>query len=257
MDQMELKGLLTSLQNGDLSVDEALTTLRDFPVADMGYARIDTHRTLRRGFPETILAEGKSIEQLVGIVQRCLEQSTNLLVTRTSEIQRKVLKENFHHPAPTFHPPSTLAVFEQKKAVKNGKGTIGVLSAGTSDIPVAREAIETARLFGNEVIEIFDVGVAGLHRLLGELPALRECSVVIVVAGMDGALPSVVGGLLDVPVIAVPTSVGYGSSFEGLAALLSMLNACASGVVVVNIDNGFGAAMAASMMNEESNGSSS
>ena len=249
MNESDLKDILDAVSQGTLEISEAMSRFRDFPIADMDFAKLDTHRTMRRGFPETILAEGKTTEHLIAIARKASENEKNTIITRTSETQRKALSESFPAENLRFYPPSTLVTIEFTPPEVTGSGTIGIVSAGTSDIPVAREAIGTARFLGNEVDEIFDVGVAGLHRILEQLERLRKCSVVIVVAGMDGALPSVVAGLLQVPVIAVPTSVGYGASFEGLAALLTMLNSCASGVVVVNIDNGFGAAVSASLMN--------
>ena len=249
MDETQLKKLLQGVKEGGIPVSAAMEELKDFPVAEMGFAQLDTHRNLRRGFPETILAEGKATNHLISIVRKALESHKNIIITRTNESQRKVLSESFPEEGYGEFLPSSLVTFSRETPAITGQGTIGVVSAGTSDIPVAREAIETAKAMGNHVEEIFDVGVAGLHRILRQLDLLRSCRVVIVVAGMDGALPSVVAGLLHVPVIAVPTSVGYGASFGGVAALLTMLNSCASGVTVVNIDNGFGAAVTASLIN--------
>ena len=249
MDESQLKTRLEAVKEGSTPVTDAMEQLKDFPVADMGFAQLDTHRKLRRGFPETILAEGKATDHLLSIVRKALENHRNIIITRTNDLQRKALSDALPNDGYTEFPPSSLVLFKRDTPEITGRGTIGIVSAGTSDIPVAREAIETARALGNDVREIFDVGVAGLHRILGQLDVLRSCRVVIVVAGMDGALPSVVAGLLHVPVIAVPTSVGYGASFGGVAALLTMLNSCASGVSVVNIDNGFGAAVTASLMN--------
>ena len=247
----QLKELLQSISEGTRSVEEGMEALRELPFADLGYAKFDTHRNLRRGFPETILAQGKSPEHLEGIVRKAAETGNNIIITRTSEQQRKALSAAFPDLDLREFPPSSVMVIAQEKPIRRGRGKLAVVSAGTSDIPVAKEAIETARWMGNDVVELFDVGVAGLQRVLAHLEALRSCEVVIVVAGMDGALPSVLAGLLDTPIIAVPTSVGYGTNFGGIAPLLSMLNSCASGVTVVNIDNGFGAAISASLMNRK------
>ena len=252
MNETEIKAILDAVSRGALDVKKATEQFKDFPIADIDFAKLDTHRAMRRGFPETILAEGKTTEHLIAIARKATENKRKTIITRTSGEQRKALSEQFSSENLRFYPPSSLVTIEFNPPKMVGRGKIGVVSAGTSDIPVAREAIATAQFLGNEVEEIFDVGVAGLHRILEQLDKLRNCSVVVVVAGMDGALPSVVAGLLDVPVIAVPTSVGYGASFEGLAALLTMLNSCASGVVVVNIDNGFGAGVSASLMNRPS-----
>lgn len=249
MGPKQIKSLLQSIADGSCSVDEGMESLRELPFADLGYAKFDTHRSLRRGFPETILAQGKSLPHLEGIVRKAIETGNNVIITRTSDDQRKALSASFPDLDLRHYPPSSIMVIAQEEPVQRGRGKIAVVSAGTSDIPVAREAIETARWMGNEVLEVFDVGVAGLQRVLAHAELLRSCEVVVVVAGMDGALPSVLAGLLNTPIIAVPTSVGYGTNFGGIAPLLSMLNACASGVTVVNIDNGFGAAISASLIN--------
>lgn len=251
MTRDQLQTLLFAVQSGALSVESALTQLKDFPAADLGIARLDTHRSLRCGFPEVILADGKDTESLLQIVGRYAEVGHNMLITRTSAIQRQALWEHFSHLDPIAHPPSTLVEIRRMPVSLVGRGTIAVVAAGTSDLPVATEARVTAELMGNVVEQFIDVGVAGLHRILSIRGRLREMSVILVVAGMDAALPSVVAGLVDKPVIAVPTSVGYGANFGGIAALLAMLNSCAAGVTVVNIDNGFGGAYAASLINRK------
>jgi hypothetical protein len=242
-----LKGLLEAVRRGTTPVDEALTQLRHFPSQDVGCAQVDHHRELRQGMPEVIFGEGKSIEQIVRIMTAMADKGSNILVTRLAAEKAHDVMPSF--PAATYHGEARCLTIEQKPVEHQGKGEILVVSAGTSDIPVAAEALVTARFLGNQVSHVYDVGVAGIHRLLARRELLAAASVIIVVAGMEGALPSVVGGLVDKPVIAVPTSVGYGASFGGIAALLGMLNSCAAGVTVVNIDNGFGAACAASLIN--------
>lgn len=240
--------LLEKIRQGTLTPEQGLERLKNLPFEDLGFARVDHHRTLRHGFPEVVFAPGKKPEQVVAIVKSLVPQKSNVLVTRTNQdtfkkVRKAVPKAEFHEGA------RAITVVQDKKIY--GEGTIYVVCAGTSDIPVAEEAALTARLMGNSVETTFDVGVAGIHRLLNIREALTKASVVIVVAGMEGALASVVGGLLSVPVIAVPTSIGYGSSFGGLSSLLAMLNSCASNVVVVNIDNGFGAGFVASLINRK------
>jgi pyridinium-3,5-biscarboxylic acid mononucleotide synthase len=224
---------------------EAMERLKTLPYEDLGFAKVDHHRSLRRGFPEAVFGAVKTVDEIAAIVERIAARGQNVLVTRTTpEVHARVTQT---HPAALFHAAArclTLKVAEPEAL----PGTIAVVSAGTSDIPVAEEAAVTAEIHGATVARVYDVGVAGLHRLLDQTSLLRSAEVVLVVAGMEGALPSVVGGLVDAPVIAVPTSVGYGASFQGLAALLAMLNSCASGVAVVNIDNGFGAASLACLM---------
>ena len=245
MDPREIEALLLAVRDGQLTPQDALLRLKALPYEDLGFAKLDHHRALRRGFPEAVFGAGKTKEQIVAIVDRIAARGQNVLVTRTSaEVHQRVAAS---HPAARFHDVPkclTLAV----SGVERLPGRIAVCCAGTSDIPVAEEAAVTAEFLGASVERIVDVGVAGLHRLLDRTTTLREADVVIVAAGMEGALPSVVGGLVDAPVIAVPTSIGYGASFSGLAALLAMLNSCASGVAVVNIDNGFGAGYLASLM---------
>jgi len=241
-----LKQLLTAVQKRKLSPDAALERLRHMPFEDLGFAKVDHHRAIRAGMPEVILASGKTPSQVAGIFQKLAAHKNNVLVTRATP-QHFVAVKKIARKA-EYHELGRCITLQQDNK-KHGKGTIAIVSAGTSDIPVAEEAVITAEVMGNKVEHFYDVGVAGIHRLLAHSEALMRARVVIVCAGMEGALPSVVGGLLRVPVIAVPTSIGYGASFDGLAALLGMLNSCASNVSVVNIDNGFGAAYVASMIN--------
>ena len=245
----EVKLLLNQVKSGEQSIEDAVERLRQLPFEDLGDAMIDHHRSLRQGFPEVIFGANKSVEQIKRIIAALLAKGNNILATRLEEEKTLQLLKSF--PAAAWHPEARCLTIEAKPVEIVGKGTILVISAGTSDIPVAAEAVVTAKIMGNRVEQLFDVGVAGLHRLLAKKEQLFSASVLIVVAGMEGALPSVVGGLVNRPVIAVPTSVGYGAAFGGVAALLGMLNSCASGVTVVNIDNGFGAGYAASLMNRE------
>ena len=239
MDPEGLKELLERVREGALSPDDAAKRLATLPYEDLGFAKVDHHRALRRGFPEAVFGAGKTPEQIVAIVGRIAAHGQRVLVTRTSaEVHRRVAEVL---PEARYHEAARCLTVE-KGPVPLLPGRIAVAVAGTSDLPVAEEAAVTAAFHGAEVDRVYDVGVAGLHRLLDRAETIRKADVVIVVAGMEGALPSVVAGLVDAPVIAVPTSVGYGASFHGLAALLAMLNSCASGVGVVNIDNGFGAA---------------
>jgi NCAIR mutase (PurE)-related protein len=243
----QLKKLLDEVKDGATSVAEAVEFLRQLPYQDLGCAQVDHHRELRQGMPEVIFGEGKSVPQIARIMSAMAGKGSNVLVTRlSSEKAAEVLKE---FPAAEYHDDARCLTLQQHAPEQRGRGNILVVSAGTSDIPVAAEALLTARFLGNETSHVYDVGVAGIHRLLARREELAAASVIIVVAGMEGALPSVVGGLVDKPVIAVPTSIGYGASFGGIAALLGMLNSCAAGVTVVNIDNGFGAACAASLIN--------
>ncbi len=234
------------MREGTTSIDAALKQLRRLPVEDLGFARLDTHRELRLGMPEAVYAEGKTREQVLAIARRLLESTTSpVLVTRAAPETGAALEQTF--PEATYDPSARLVVVrsEERANAREDLGTTAVVTAGTSDIPVAQEAALTLEAMGGKVERISDVGVAGLHRLLEVQDVLQEADVVIVVAGMEGALPTLVGGLTPAPVIAVPTSVGYGASFEGLAALLGMLNSCSAGILVTNIDNGFGAAAAA------------
>jgi NCAIR mutase (PurE)-related protein len=253
MNQTELLKILESVKAGELSPDLAIERLKHLPFEDLGFAKVDHHRALRQGFAEVVLGKGKTPQQVAEIVRAMLRKKDsrqNVLVTRADKIIFAVVKRVGGKEARNaiFHPLSGMITIERSTEV-TGKGSILVVSAGTSDIPVAEEALLTARMMGNRAEHLYDVGVAGIHRLLEHREKLTQARVIICVAGMEGALPSVVGGLVAVPVIAVPTSVGYGASFGGVAALLGMLNSCASNVTVVNIDNGFGAACVASCIN--------
>jgi pyridinium-3,5-biscarboxylic acid mononucleotide synthase len=247
MDPASLEQLLEDLQAGRLSVAEAKLRLQHLPFENLGFAHVDHHRQLRQGFPEVVFAAGKSLEQLMAILSSLAQRASQILITRLDPEKAAPLQASF--PAARYHPISQVMTFGLEAASDQGRGLILVISAGTSDVPVAEEAGLTARIMGNQVESIYDVGVAGLHRLLAYQEKLHQATVFIVVAGMEGALPSVVGGLVNRPVIAVPTSIGYGASFGGIAALLGMLNSCASGVSVVNIDNGFGAGYVAALIN--------
>ncbi len=247
MDRAYLHDLLSRVQSGTLAIDQALDILKNLPFEDLGFARVDHHRALRKGFPEVILGQGKTARQIADIAQRLVTHGQHALITRLDEQKAQEVRTIL--PALRYYPDGRLGALGEPPIPPVGQGAILVISAGTADLPVAEEAAVTAELMGNQVERLYDVGVAGLHRLLDGLDKLRAASVLIVVAGMEGALPSVVGGLVDRPVIAVPTSIGYGASFNGLAALLAMLNSCAAGITVVNIDNGFGAAAAATLIN--------
>jgi len=246
MDQESLKNLLLSFKEGKANLDETVERLRHLPFEDLGYARVDHHRMLRQGFPEVIFGRGKTPEQIAGIAARLLEHAPNLLVTRSEraafEHVRLIAEDAVYHEA-----SGAISVIRDRTEM--GGGTIAIVTAGTSDIPVAEEAAITAEVMGNRIERLYDVGVAGIHRVLSQRELLQSARVVVCAAGMEGALPSVVGGLVGVPVIAVPTSIGYGASFGGIAALLGMLNSCAANVAVVNIDNGFGAGFVASLIN--------
>src|SRR5579862_8110661 len=246
MDAEQLRSLLEGVRSGALDIDAALERMRHLPFEDLGYAKLDHHRSLRHGITEVIFGKGKTPDQITEIATRLLEKSSNLLITRTDAAVAARIQGIFPEAE---HFPLSGAVRVWRDRAMHGKGKLAVLCAGTSDIPVAEETQVTAEIMGNEVEAIYDVGVAGIHRLIASSQRLMEARVVVVAAGMEGALPSVVGGLVSVPVIAVPTSVGYGASFNGLAALLGMLNSCASNVTVVNIDNGFGAGYVASLIN--------
>ena len=241
-----IQRLLESVRDGELSTEQALEQLRDLPYQDLGYARIDHHRPLRTGSPEVVLGKGETPKQVAGIVAALRGRGHPVLVTKTSWDAYAAVVEVA--PEAEFHDPAGAIVIQSGSDKPETPGAL-IVTAGTADLPVAEEALLTARLMGQAPSLIADVGVAGLHRLLGHLPEIREAKVIVVVAGMDAALPSVVAGLVSVPVVAVPTSVGYGASFDGLAALLSMLNSCAPGVAVVNIDNGFGAGYLTAQIN--------
>jgi pyridinium-3,5-biscarboxylic acid mononucleotide synthase len=238
----QLRQLLDAVASGDLSPDQALAELADLPYADLGFAKLDLHRELRNGLPEAVYAEGKRTDDLQAIVERMMQAHGRVLVTRLRTDAAEAILAG--HPEAVWHERARILTCGEPH--ESRPGMIAVLAAGTSDLHVAEEAAVCAAWFGHEVERCFDVGIAGLHRLLGNLPAIRKADVVIAVAGMDGALPTVVAGMVPAPVVAVPTSVGYGASFNGLAALLTMLNACAPGIGVVNIDNGYGAAVLAS-----------
>src|SRR3990172_725413 len=246
MTEDQIRKILEEHKAGGLTAGEALHRLRSLPFEDLGFANIDHHRSLRQGFPEVVFGAGKTVEQVGRIVESMYKHDHNILVTRSSEAQfervRKIAPEaEFHEGA--------RAIAIRKNTTIHGKGLVMVVSAGTSDMDTAEEAVVTLKVMGNHIDSLYDVGVSGIHRLLARGDRLKEARVIIVVAGMEGALPSVVGGLVAVPVIAVPTSVRYGASFNGVAALLGMLNSCASNVTVVNIDNGYGAAVVASLIN--------
>ncbi|MBV8846439.1 MAG: nickel pincer cofactor biosynthesis protein LarB [Bryobacterales bacterium] len=246
MDRDQLRGLLEQVRAGVVDIDAAVERMRHLPFEDLGFANVDHHRALRHGIPEVVFGKGKTPDQVCAIVAALLARAQNVLVTRASEEMARRL--SCAHAEAEYFPLSGCVRIWRDRAIA-GKGKITVVCAGTSDLPVAEEALVTAEVMGNQVEAINDIGVAGIHRLMHHRERLVDARVVIVCAGMEGALPSVVGGLVAAPVIAVPTSVGYGASFQGLAALLGMLNSCASNVTVVNIDNGFGAGYAASLMN--------
>jgi hypothetical protein len=247
MQDHRLRTMLEQLREGTVSVEQAMEQLSHLPFEELDCATIDHHRQLRQGFPEVVFGAGKSTGQIERIVTALVRQGGNILVTRLDADKGETVHRAF--PDSTYHADARILAIEQQPVEKRGRGTVLVISAGTSDFPVASEALVTARMLGNDVEHLCDVGVAGIHRLLARQEQILSASVLIVVAGMEGALPSVVGGLVRRPVIAVPTSVGYGASFGGIAALLAMLNSCAAGVTVVNIDNGFGAAYAATLIN--------
>jgi len=247
MTRNEIEILLNEIKDGKKSVDEALEILQNFPYTDLGYAKIDHHREMRTGYPEIVYCAGKTVDQVIGIFRLMSEKKNNVIGTRADqnlfESVKKVIPEAVYYPVARI-------IGIPGKETDLSETQIAVITAGTSDMPVAEEAAVTAELLGNTVLRIYDAGVAGIHRLVDKLPVIKKCRVVIVVAGMEGALASVVGGLVDKPVIAVPTSVGYGANFGGISALLAMLTSCSSGVTVVNIDNGFGAGFSASMINK-------
>jgi NCAIR mutase (PurE)-related protein len=245
MDKEEIKRILQQFKSGQMEIKEVLDKLKHFPYNDLGFAKIDSHRQLRKGFPEVIFCQGKTVEQIIKIAKRIKETGGKIVATRaTPEVYREIKKII---PELTYFKEARIVAVEEKKKVSSKY--ILVVSGGTADIPVAEEAAVIAELMGNRVERLYDVGVAGLHRLLTNSKKLLAANVLIVVAGMEGALPSVVGGLADKPIIAVPTSVGYGANFQGFSALLTMLNSCAPGLAVVNIDNGFGAGYMASLIN--------
>ena len=245
---MDLRELLDDVKNNKIDIDVAMKKLKNLPYEDLGYANIDHHREVRTGYPEVIYCEGKSDYQILGINEKMIKKDSNILGTRCRKETYEKIKPIY--PNAEYDQLSKILKIQNHPIENIGKGKIVVVTGGTSDIPVADEAYHTALFLGNTVERVYDVGVAGIHRLLSKKHIIDSARVIIVVAGMEGALPSVVGGLVDVPVIAVPTSVGYGANFGGLSALLTMLNSCASGISVVNIDNGFGAGYLASMINK-------
>ena len=246
MNIKEIEQLLQNVKDGQTSISSAAETLRSFPYTDLGFAKIDHHREIRTGYPEIVYCSGKTIEQIKGIFSLMAVKEKNIMGTRATPEMFEAVKSII--PEAIYYDVAKIISIKKIQSTPPDS-LIGILTAGTSDIPVAEEAAITAELLGNNTIRIYDAGVAGLHRLLDKLTEIRKCKVVVVVAGMEGALPSVVGGLVDKPVIAVPTSVGYGANFGGLSALLTMLNCCAAGVTVVNIDNGFGGGFSASIIN--------
>lgn len=246
MNEAQLRALLEQLREGAVDVDQALAKVRNLPYEDLGYAKVDHHRALRHGMPEVIFGLGKTADEIMGIAGSLLDRGPNVLITRITPESAEAVLRNF--PEGEHFPRAGAIRFWRDRTIQ-GRGKITVVCAGTSDISVAQEARITAEVMGNLVDEIHDIGVAGIHRLMSNRERLAESKVVIVCAGMEGALPSAVGGMVSCPVIAVPTSVGYGASFQGVAALLGMLNSCASNVTVVNIDNGFGAGYVASLIN--------
>jgi hypothetical protein len=246
MNTADLTKLLENVRTGKTDVEAALKRLRHMPFEDVAYAHIDHHRHLRHGMPEVIYCEGKTLDQVAGIAKRLLQAGSDVLATRASENTYKAVRKLDRRAQ--YHPASRTIIVQSSRK-KSTQGIVLVLTAGTSDIPVAEEAAVTAQALGSTVRTVFDVGVAGIHRILSKREVLDSARVIVVAAGMDGALPSVVGGLVDKPIIAVPTSVGYGAAFQGLAPLLTMLNSCASGIAVMNIDNGFGAGVLAHRIN--------
>jgi len=243
----KIRQILEAVRQGEKDVDSALEQLKELPFTDMGFAKVDNHRQLRTGYPEVIFCEGKAIEHSEEIIRSMYQRGNNILATRVQEDLWLRVKEHF---AEARYNKAARTIAIRRNDVPAPSTYISVVSAGTADIPVAEEAAETAEIFGNKVERIYDVGVAGIHRLYSRLDLIRGARAIIAVAGMEGALPSVLGGLVEIPVIAVPTSIGYGANFKGLSALLTMLNSCAAGISVVNIDNGFGAGYLASLINK-------
>lgn len=248
MNIKEVENILKNVKSGNTTVEEALEVLKNFPYTDLGFARIDHHREIRTGYPEIVYCAGKTVEQVREIIRIMSERENNVIGTRANQEMfdavKSIIKDAVYYSVARI-------ISVQKKKPASPESMIAVITAGTSDMPVAEEAAVTAELLGNNIVRIYDAGVAGIHRLVDKLPEIRKCKVVIVIAGMEGALASVVGGLVDKPVIAVPTSVGYGANFGGISALLAMLTSCSTGVTVVNIDNGFGAGFSASMINKQ------
>ena len=245
--ESDMKALLSEFRKGTMSDEELLEKLQDLNVTDLGFAKLDHNRSIRQGFPEVVYCEGKTIAQSATILKTLAGRHANVLGTRAGRDLYEAVQKDL--PDAVYHEDARLIVLEREPLPKDDKRVIAVVAAGTSDFPVSEEAALTAEVMGNKVVRVYDVGVAGIHRLLGKIDVIRAANVVVVVAGMEGALASVVGGLVNKPVIAVPTSVGYGANFHGLSALLGMLNSCSAGVAVVNIDNGFGAGRMASIIN--------
>jgi NCAIR mutase (PurE)-related protein len=241
-----MKEKLINFKNGKISLKEILEQIKKLPYEDLGFAKIDKHRQIRKGFPETVFCKGKTLTQILKIIENKNKEKHNILATKANEKIFKAVKKKF--PKAEYNNAAKMIVIKKEK-IKPKKGKILIITAGTSDIPIAEEAVVTTELMGNKVEKVYDVGVAGVHRLLDVKEKIFEANVIIVIAGMEGALASIVGGLTSKPVIAVPTSVGYGANFKGIAPLLTMMNCCAEGVVVVNIDNGFGAGYFASLIN--------
>jgi len=241
-----MKKMLIDYKNGKISLKEILEEIKKLPYEDLDFAKIDTHRKLRKGFPETIFCKGKTIAQILKIIENMNKENHNILATKANEKIFKAVKKKF--PQAEYNNDARMIII-RKETIKSKKGKILIITAGTSDIPVAEEAVVTAELMGNKVEKVYDIGVAGLHRLFDIKDKIFDANVIVVIAGMEGALASIVGGLTSKPVIAVPTSIGYGANFKGIAPLLTMMNCCAEGVVVVNIDNGFGAGYFASLIN--------
>lgn len=250
MNEESLRNLLAQFQQGQIDLDLTVKQLKNLPFEDLGFARVDHHRELRKGYPETIFSQGKTPEQVKLITEKLLANGSNILITRA---EPDVFDACYQLDNRAEYSERAKVITIRQTDIEKTRSKILIMSAGTSDIPVCEEAAITAEMMGNTVERLFDVGVAGIHRLLSNRPKLDEASVIVVVAGMDGVLPSVVAGLIDKPIIAVPTSVGYGAHFHGLSALLTMLNSCASGVTVVNIDNGYGAGYSASVINQIAN----
>jgi len=246
MDTAKIKKLLKKVKSGNISPEEAYSQLKRLPFEDIGFAKLDSHRAMRKGFPEVVYCQGKTLPQIKEIFKRLSSNHENIMATKADDKIYKAIRSI--KPSAKYHDTAKIVTIGKGEKVK---GKVLIVTAGTADIPVAEEAAVTAEFLGNKVSRLYDVGVAGLHRILGSMDKLSRSDVIIVVAGMEGALASVVGGLTDKPVIAVPTSIGYGASFKGLAALLSMLNSCAPGVAVVNIDNGFGAGVMAAVINRK------
>lgn len=244
--KFDLQDILNKVHQGKISPEKALLQIKDLPYQDLGFAKVDHHRELRKGFPEIIFGTGKTDEQIIKIAREIWKRGNNLLITRVGPLVYQKTKRKI--PGCLYNALAKI-IYLQQKVSSPGKGMIVIITAGTSDIPVAEEAFVTCQMLGNDVERVYDVGVAGLHRLFGEMDKIKKARIIIAVAGMEGALPSVLAGLVNVPIIAVPTSVGYGANFQGLSALLAMLNSCPGGVAVVNIDNGFGAAYLASLIN--------